>query len=152
MRPQCRECAVKVSAKAEYACVAMVELAIKHPLGQPVQIKNIAQTHGISPRFLVQILLQLKAAGLVASSRGSTGGYQLARPPEEINLADVVHIIDRAEQLPSALNALPSSLVVQALRTVWHTVSKAELEILERTNLADLVQLSQERDSASYQI
>src|ERR1700677_3634392 len=98
MRPQCREYPVKVSAKAEYACVAMVELAIKYPLGQPVQIKNIAQTHDISPRFLVQILIQLKSAGLVASSRGAAGGYQLTRPPEEISLADVVHVIDRAQQ------------------------------------------------------
>lgn len=143
---------MKVSAKAEYACVAMVELAIKHPLNQPVQIKNIAQIHGISPRFLVQILLQLKAAGLVASSRGAAGGYQLSRPPEEITLADVVHVIDRAQQFPSALNSLPKSLVVQTLRTVWGTVSQAELEILESTSLSNLVQLSQENDSVSYQI
>jgi Rrf2 family protein len=143
---------VKVSAKAEYACVAMVELAIKHPLAQPVQIKNIAQTHGISPRFLVQILLQLKAAGLVASSRGSAGGYQLSRAPAEITLADIVHVIDRSQQLPSALNSLPSSHVVQALRSVWNTVSKAELEILQSTSLSHLVQLSQETDPVSYQI
>ena len=143
---------MKVSAKAEYACVAMVELAIKHPLGQPVQIKNIAQAHGISPRFLVQILLQLKAAGLVSSSRGSTGGYQLSRPPDDISLADIVHVIDQAEQIPSALSSLPSSQVVQALRTVWHTVSRAELEILASTSLTNLVQLSQASDAASYQI
>ena len=73
MRPNAGSDPVKVSARAEYACVAMVELAIKHPLGQPVQIKNIAQTHGISPRFLVQILLQLKAAGLVAAGSGFGG-------------------------------------------------------------------------------
>jgi Rrf2 family protein len=143
---------VKVSAKAEYACVAMVELAIKHPLNQPVQIKNIAQIHGISPRFLVQILLQLKAAGLVDSSRGAAGGYQLARPPEEITLANIVHVIDRAQEFPSALNSLPRSLVVQALRTVWGSVSSAELAILEKTRLSNLVQLSQEQNFASYQI
>src|SRR5579862_8962093 len=104
----------------------MIELALKHPTSQPVQIKNIAQTHGISQRFLVQILLQLKAAGLVASSRGTSGGYQLSRAPEDISLADIVHVIDRAQHLSSALSGLPPSHVVQTLRSVWHTVSQAE--------------------------
>src|SRR5207248_651097 len=64
-----QEPSVRVSAKADYACIAMVELASRYRAGQPVQIKNIAEAHNISPRFLVQILLQLKGAGLVASSR-----------------------------------------------------------------------------------
>ena len=143
---------MKVSAKAEYACVAMVELAIKYPAELPVQIKTIAQMHGISPRFLVQILLQLKGAGLVASSRGSGGGYQLTRPPEEMHLAEIVRAIDHSPRAPSALTALPKTLVVQSLRAVWDEVSEAEEEILGRTSLAILVQRSQERDAAMYQI
>jgi len=143
---------MKVSAKAEYACVAMVELAAKYPEGQPVQIRNIAESHGISPRFLVQILLQLKGIGMVASSRGSGGGYQLARAPEAINLAEIVRAIDRSPEAHSALASLPPSLVVQSLHAVWREVSLAEEKILERTTLANMVQRTREQDSASYQI
>ena len=85
------------SAKAEYACLAMLELAARYGDPQPVRLADIADTHGIPQRFLVQILLQLKGGGLVASTRGAAGGYQLARPPEEIALADVLGVIDRTD-------------------------------------------------------
>src|SRR5947209_11234762 len=73
---------MRVSAKAEYACVAVLELAANYGDAQPVRVKTIADAHGISLRFLVQILLQLKGAGLVVSTRGASGGYHLTRPPE----------------------------------------------------------------------
>ncbi len=60
---------MRISAKAEYACIAMIELATSHGEPQPVRIKAIADNHGIPQRFLVQILLQLKGAGLVVSVR-----------------------------------------------------------------------------------
>src|SRR3954452_13586856 len=74
---------MRVSAKAEYACIAMLELASSYGETQPVRVKTIADQHGIPQRFLVQILLQLKGAGYVTSIRGASGGYQLVRPPEE---------------------------------------------------------------------
>ena len=58
---------MRMSAKAQYACIAMLELAGNYREPHPLQVKNIAETHGISPRFLVQILLQLKVHGLVRS-------------------------------------------------------------------------------------
>src|SRR6476619_4372272 len=100
---------MKLSAKAEYACVAMVELAAKYRQSQPIQIKAIADPHNISSRFLVQILLQLKGNGLVASSRGASGGYQLARSPETITLAEIVNSIDRSPTASTALSELPQS-------------------------------------------
>src|SRR5688572_16314848 len=98
---------MRLSAKAQYACVAMVELACNHGDRAPVHLKNIAENHGISQRFLVQILLQLKGAGLVESTRGAAGGYQLAKEPSEITVADLVHAIDQAPPtLPEALTKL----------------------------------------------
>src|ERR1700730_13309503 len=85
---------MRVSAKAEYACIAMVHLALHHRDPVPVRIKAIADAHGIPQRFLVQILLQLKTAGLVASVRGASGGYQIAKSPEKISLAAVINAID----------------------------------------------------------
>jgi Rrf2 family cysteine metabolism transcriptional repressor len=143
---------VKISAKAEYACVAMVELASRFSTGQPVQIKTIAEAHNISPRFLVQILLQLKGAGLVASSRGSAGGYQLARVPESVTLAEIIYSIDRSPQAPAAFSDLPRSAIVQTLRELWREVTSAEQMLLARTSLADLLRRAQEGEGLSYQI
>ena len=99
---------MRLSAKAQYACVAMVELACNWGERAPVHLKTIADNHGISQRFLVQILLQLKGTDLVESTRGAAGGYQLAKPPQEITLADVIHAIDQAPP-PSPLWPLAGS-------------------------------------------
>src|SRR5687768_7208860 len=82
------------SAKAEYACLAVLELAARYGDTRPVRLTDIADKHGIPQRFLVQILLQLKGAGLIASTRGAAGGYQLAKSPERISIQDVVGVID----------------------------------------------------------
>ena len=94
------ERSMRLSAKAQYACVAMVDLASSHADPNPVHLKHIADRHGISQRFLVQILLQLKGAGLVDSTRGASGGYLLAKAPSLITLADIVHAIDQPPPLP----------------------------------------------------
>src|SRR5215471_21546927 len=93
---------MRVSAKAHYACVAMLELAASYGEPRPVQIRAIAQAHGLDQRFLVQILLQLKTAGLVSSFRGAAGGYVLARAPEAINLAEVIGAVEKREAAPGA--------------------------------------------------
>ena len=72
---------MKISAKAEYACLAILALARPRPDDPPLRIREISEAHGIPERYLVQILLQLKGAGLVHSTRGASGGYRLARPP-----------------------------------------------------------------------
>src|SRR5438105_4077203 len=110
---------MRVSAKAQYACIAVVELAAHFGDPQLVPIKSIADAHGIPQRFLVQILLQLKTSGLVESTRGAGGGYQLARPPEKIRLADVLNAIDHPPPpAPAALSALRPSLAVRAVSAV----------------------------------
>src|SRR5437764_11936991 len=114
---------MRVSAKAQYACIAMLELASNYQEPQLLQVKTIAESHGIWPRFLVQILLQLKIHGLVRSIRGAAGGYQLARRPEAISLGDIIHAIDDPEKPPGALagagrKRLKPSPAVQAVSAV----------------------------------
>jgi Rrf2 family cysteine metabolism transcriptional repressor len=142
---------MRVSAKAEYACIAMLELAASHTAPQPIRVKAIADAHGIPARFLVQILLQLKGAGLVLSVRGAAGGYQLARPPTDISLADVVNAIDspppRSEPVASA-----RSWAVQVVRSVWKDIQAEEQRMLEEMNLAELLRRSQQSHALSYQI
>ena len=142
---------MRVSAKAEYACVAMLELAASHREPQPVRIKAIAEAQGIPQRFLVQILLQLKGAGLVTSVRGAAGGYQLTRPPEKISLADVVNTIDRSPPRGDP-NGGATSAAVQAIRSVWRTIQAEEQRLLDNVTLADLVRQTQQTSMPSYQI
>src|SRR3984957_7672571 len=114
---------MRVSAKAEYACVAMLELAANYTEPQPLRIKAIADSQGIPQRFLVQILLQLKTAGLVASVRGAAGGYQLARTPDSISLADIINAIDERTLTPrSALNDINRSRAIDVLLVVWKEI------------------------------
>src|SRR5262249_31157621 len=143
---------MRISAKAEDACGAMLELAANFGDAQPVRVKAIAQAHAIPQRFLVQILLQLKGSGLVVSVRGASGGYQLARPPHQIRLADVINVIDRpplSRPSPVELNA---SRATEALRAVWREIQTEEQRMLERITLASLVRDMQQSAAPSYQI
>ena len=128
---------MQLSAKAEYACLAMLELAARFGDPRPVRLLDIADKHRIPQRFLVQILLQLKGAGLVHSTRGASGGYQLARPPEEISLADILGIVERID--PPLLSPDASTPVI-ALHGVWQRIHQARLDLLTSTKLADLVE------------
>jgi Rrf2 family protein len=127
------------SAKTEYACIAVLELAARHEQGEPVRIRDIADTHGVPSRFLVQILLQLKSAGLVQSIRGAAGGYQLAREPDSITLLDVMTVLDpQVGQAPAS--AARSTATTRALHRMWKAVATKERELLGKVTFADLVQ------------
>ena len=142
---------MKISAKTEYACIAMLELAASYGSGDPVRIRSIADEHGIPSRFLVQILLQLKGAGFVTSTRGASGGYQLVKPPEEISLADVMHVIDGAEE-PIMSSASPESVPGKVLRAAWQEVADVQQEMLRAINFAELIDRAQQQAENMYYI
>lgn len=125
---------MKVSAKAEYACMAMLALARVAPDDPPLRIKDISEAHAIPERYLVQILLQLKGAGLVASTRGASGGYRLARPAASISLGEVLSAIDGPE--PPVRGALRPA--ARVLASVWEHARAAERAVLDKTSIAQL--------------
>jgi Rrf2 family cysteine metabolism transcriptional repressor len=127
---------MRVSAKAEYACLAMLALARVGPDDPPVRIRDISDAHGIPERYLVQILLQLKGAGLAASTRGAAGGYRLARPASTISLGEVLSAIDGPE--PPARGALRPA--ARVLASVWEHARAAERAVLDRTSIAQLAE------------
>jgi len=144
---------MRISAKAEYACVAMLELAANYGEPQPVRVKAIADAHGISQRFLVQILLQLKTRGLVASVRGASGGYQLTRAPESISLWSIIQAIEDRTLTPgSALDEVNRSPTVDVLLGVWREIHSEEQRLLEKLTLAELLRRSRQDNVLSYQI
>jgi Rrf2 family cysteine metabolism transcriptional repressor len=143
---------MRVSAKAQYACVAMLELALNYQDSNPIQIKTIADAHGISQRFLVQILLQLKVAGLVISVRGAAGGYHLAKTPDRITLGEIIHAIDQPASVSSALEELNRSLSIDAVIQALRDVQTQTERLLEEITLEDLIRRAQQKNVLSYQI
>ncbi len=144
---------MRISAKTEYACIAMVELAANYPSREPVRVRRIAERHQVPPRFLVQILLQLKGAGLVGSVRGAAGGYHLVKPPEEISLGEVMEIIEGSPgENGWATNASPDSPAVKVLSAAWQQVEQAERRMLSSITLAELAQRVRAEDKQMYYI
>ena len=135
---------MNLSAKTEYACLAMLELAKEYDSGEPVQLRRIAAEHGMPSRFLVQILLQLKGASLVASTRGAAGGYRLARSPQAISLAEVIDAME-GDDRPQSSTAKESPLV-RTLLGFCREVSELERDRLESEMLADLVSVATQRE------
>jgi Rrf2 family protein len=131
---------VKVSAKTEYACLAMLELAARYGAGEPVRIRTIADEHGIPSRFLVQILLQLKGAGFVSSTRGASGGYQLIRAPQTISLGEVMAVIEGQENEAPGNATATRTPTTRVLADTWAQIAKVEREMLQAVTFGDLVQ------------
>ncbi len=130
---------MRMSAKAEYAVRAMVELATVDE-GVVLKTDELAQAQGIPPQFLVDILSALRTDRLVRSHRGRDGGYQLARPAADISIADVLRSIDGplASVHDTGLGDLPYSGATAALTDVWRALRASMRSVLEETSLADV--------------
>jgi Rrf2 family protein len=85
---------VRVSSKGDYACRALLSLALHHTATGPTSVRDIAERTAIPQPYLEQILLALKGAGLVRSKRGVGGGYVLARPASEIRISEILSAVD----------------------------------------------------------
>jgi Rrf2 family protein len=130
---------VDLSAKSEYALLALLELSPHYASGEPLQIRQIASQQSIPDRYLEQLLATLRRAGLVKSQRGARGGYILARDPWKITLYDVVSCIEGFEPQadPPQVSDTPEALVIQ---DVWGEVRQAAEGVLQRYTLQDLVE------------
>ena len=107
---------MKLSAKSDYATRAVLGLARRHSAGRSTRAEDLAEEQGIPPNYLVQILIELKAQGLVKSLRGKEGGYLLARAPAEISLRDVIQCV-HGKVFDSP--ALSDPLCPPELRAAW---------------------------------
>jgi Rrf2 family protein len=130
---------LRVSAKVDYAVRAAAELAAAE--GRPVKGERLAESQAIPLPFLEHILLELKHAGIVRTRRGVHGGYWLARPPQEVRLADVIRAVEGP--LAHVQDAPPEAVeyrgAARSLREVWVAVRANLREVLETVTLADLV-------------
>jgi Rrf2 family protein len=129
---------VRVSAKADYALRAVIELAAAGD--GPVKGERIAQAQEIPLKFLENILLELRHAGIVRSQRGVEGGYWLARPAEEVSLAEVIRVVEGP--IANVRGVGPQDVeyggAAGRLREVWIAVRASLRSVLEETTIADL--------------
>lgn len=130
---------MRMSAKAEYAVRAMVQLATAEP-GTVVKTEELAAAQGIPAQFLVDILSDLRTDRLVRSQRGRDGGYELARPAAQISIADVLRCIDGplASVRDIGLGDLPYTGPTAALADLWRALRASMRAVLEETTLADV--------------
>jgi Rrf2 family protein len=130
---------VRVSAKADYALRACIELAAAKGDGH-VKGERIAQAQEVPLKFLENILGDLRHAGLVRSQRGAEGGYWLARPAAEITLAEVIRAVEGP--LANVRGVRPDAVEYQGasepLRDVWIAVRASLRSVLEAVTLADV--------------
>src|SRR5258708_4245959 len=131
---------MRITAKVDYAVRAAIELAGAER-GTPVKGDRIAAAQDIPMKFLENILSELRRSGLVASRRGTDGGYWLARPASKITVADIIRAVEgplanvqgvRPEELEFTGSALP-------LQRMWVCVRASLRSVLEHVTLADLV-------------
>jgi Rrf2 family protein len=130
---------MRISAKAEYAVRAAVELAAATG-DKPVKAERLASAQEIPLNFLENILGELRHAGVVRSQRGAEGGFRLARPASEVTIADVIRAVDGP--LASVRGGPPESVAyvgaAEPLTNVWIAVRASLRGVLERVTLADL--------------
>ena len=132
---------MRVSAKADYAVRAMLELAAAGSEGEPRKGELIANAQDIPMPFLENILSELRQQGLVQSRRGAEGGYWLSRLPQEVTIAEVIRAVEGP--LASVRGRPPDELAYSGaagpLQQVWMALRGNISDVLDRVTLADVV-------------
>jgi Rrf2 family protein len=127
---------MRISQKLEYAFRALAQLAKRHDGRSLTRLEDLAQREDVSANFLVQILNDLRRAGIIESRRGQAGGYLLAREPGLISLTQVIEAVDPAVLQNTVSNHGESG---QALHQAWERVTtglRAQLDGITLENLA----------------
>lgn len=132
---------MKISAKTDYACRVLAELARMHGTAGLAQIEHLARVEHVPSTFLAQILSELRNGGLITSRRGIAGGYALARAPDQISLFDIITVIE-GEILGTS--AQPEGRTARRMREVWADLREAFADRLRSITLDQLVTKSPE--------
>jgi Rrf2 family protein len=135
---------MRVSAKAEYAIKAVLDLAM-HQRAELIPIQDIAARQAIPQRYLEQVLLALKRSGLLTSKRGSSGGYHLTRPPEEITVGAVLRAVD-GEHAP--FEVLGRRGNGYDLIELWTEIGEAVSKVVDGLTFGELASRARERRAA----
>jgi len=139
---------MRLSTQSRYGVRAIFDIAY-HSEGLETQVKDISRRQGISARYLEQIFQKLKRAGIVGSKRGPSGGYFLAKKPEEITIGEIVRITEGGIDPVLCLNpedlSRPCDRVGECVtRIIWVEAGKRLKEYLDSVTIKDLCKMAQE--------
>ena len=142
---------MKISAKDEYACSAVLELALHYDPDTPIRVQDIAESQGIPRKFLFQIMQILKRVEIVRSKRGTEGGYVLARPPEAITVGDVIRSVSGPFVQLSCLESgnFDDDCAREStcqFKSIWADVDRSISLVLNAVTFATLVQKVRARE------
>jgi Rrf2 family protein len=131
---------MKISTRVRYGVRLLVELGL-HTGNEPVLLRDISKSQEISEKYLGQIMIPLKAAGLVRTYRGAHGGYRLGREAADITLKEIVEVLDGDRCLVECVREPDScSRVARCVtRSVWQELGKRISSFLESMTLEDLI-------------
>lgn len=131
---------MRLSTRSRYGVRLMLALGLNDKK-EPVFLKDIAHSEGISEKYLSQIIIPLKAKGLVTTFRGAHGGYLLSRPASEIKLRDIIEPLEGDMSLVDCVNApdICGKSTECVTREVWNEMSLLLLNFLDTFTLEDLV-------------
>lgn len=141
---------MQLPVKAHYAALAMLHLARDCATGQLAPARTIASEQKIPSQFLGQILQQLRASGLITSTRGSCGGFQLSRSANTISLADIVESVCPGSSEPPELGN--DGQFGDTLSEVWAELHQTQRDVLTNMSLADLLSRASSDASAMFYI
>lgn len=125
----------------------MIDLALSYEEGGFTFLRDIAKKEEISEKYLGQLIISLRSAGLLASKRGAEGGYQLARPPETITVLEIVEALEGKTVIVDCLRdeALCKRAASCAAREIWQKLQNAIITTLGNITLADAVRIAREK-------
>jgi len=134
---------MKISAKDEYACSAILELALNYESDAPVRVQDIADRHGIPMKFLFQIMQILKRVNIVRSRRGTEGGFVLGRHPSQITVGDVIRSVSGPLVQLSCLESGNFTDICDRESTchfkpIWFELDRAIASVLNSVTFEDL--------------
>jgi Rrf2 family transcriptional regulator, cysteine metabolism repressor len=135
---------MKFGVGVDYSLKALLLLAERYPTGQPTRVEEIAERQNIPENYLRRLLIELKRGGLVASQKGPSGGYLLAKHPSRISMADVVEIIEGGYNPVECLDDRAGAPCTRdepcAMRETWRQVRDSVNQVLRSATLQSLAE------------
>ncbi|TAE80382.1 MAG: Rrf2 family transcriptional regulator [Oscillatoriales cyanobacterium] len=140
---------VELSSRVEYALLALLELASRHPKESPLTVNEITAFQEIPERYLDQILAVLRRAGIVQSLRGAKGGYLLAKEPWQITLLEVFSTLEGSGSDQTQKVSESATIEKTAVLEIWQEAQQASWGVLEKYTLQDLCEQRDVRKQAN---
>ncbi len=144
---------MKISTRVEYGMLALTDIALYSEYGSSVPAPDIAERQNISRKYLEQILIHLKQAGLIRAQKGLRGGYALSRPADQIRLSDILNALENSileETHPSGSDSSGLRGAVNAC--LWQKLNRSMVEFAENRTLSEFVQECRTRMTDSWDL